>query len=376
MFELEGKNGKAIIYQDRENVEDECIKQIVSVMDSESVKGSTVRIMPDLHAGAGICIGFTQKLADRVVPNFVGVDIGCGMLATKFSGKTVEEVFGCEVGLKRLDEIWRKNIPMGMVHRKSPHKFTENIHLDNILAPINKDNALLSLGTLGGGNHFGELDKDEDGNFWLVIHSGSRHMGLEIAKHYQNIAIEKHPDEPKSLAYLDGDEMESYMNDMRWAQDYAMWNREAMLDEIIREFGLKKDISEKMQTIHNYIDVDKGIVRKGAISLDEDELAIIPMNMRDGSLIVRGKGNPDWNFSGPHGAGRVLSRKKAKETLKMEDFKITMKGVFSTSVSVSTLDESPMAYKPMDTILANIGDTCDIKSIIKPVWNVKAGDSE
>ena len=373
MFEIEGKFGTAVIYQD---VETSCIEQIKTVMDSEAVEGSNVRIMPDLHAGNGICIGFTQTLVNRVVPFFVGVDIGCGMLATKFSGKNVEKVFGHEEGLKRLDDIWRKNIPMGMNHRTSVHKFAENTNLDRILAPIDKEKLLYSIGTLGGGNHFGELDKDDEGNYWLVIHSGSRHLGLEVANYYQKLAIENNKNVPKSLAYLEGEQMENYLNDMHWAQEYATWNRKAMLNEIIEEFDIEKNVVDQICTIHNYIDVENRIVRKGAISLENEEMAIIPMNMRDGSLIVRGKGNPNWNFSGPHGAGRILSRRAARETLNMKEFEETMKNIYSTSVSTTTIDESPMAYKPMDNIVSQIGDTCDIVSTIKPIWNVKAGDKE
>lgn len=376
MFEVKGNNGTAIVYQDRENVEEECVKQIQTVMDSEAVAGSEVRIMPDLHAGAGICIGFTQKLADRVVPNFVGVDISCGMLVARFDRKKAHALFGNEMGLKRLDQIWHNEIPMGMNHRTSWHPFADNTHLENLITPVNKDKLLLSVGTLGSGNHFAEFDVDENGDYWFVVHSGSRHLGLEVANHWQKIAKQKHPDLPANLAYLEGDDMEGYLNDMKWAQEFAMWNREAMLDAIIRAFKLKKDVVEKFCTVHNYIDLDLRIVRKGSISLQKDEIALIPINMAYGSLIVKGKGNPDWNFSGPHGAGRVLSRRAARETLKMEDFKQSMKGIYTTSVSSATIDESPMAYKPPQTIIENIGETCEIVNRIKPVWNVKAGADE
>ena len=220
------------------------------------------------------------------------------------------------------------------------------------------------------------LRDNENGDYWFVVHSGSRHLGLEVANHWQKIAKQKHPDLPANLAYLEGDDMEGYLNDMKWAQEFAMWNREAMLDAIIRAFKLKKDVVEKFCTVHNYIDLDLRIVRKGSISLQKDEIALIPINMAYGSLIVKGKGNPDWNFSGPHGAGRVLSRRAARETLKMEDFKQSMKGIYTTSVSSATIDESPMAYKPPQTIIENIGETCEIVNRIKPVWNVKAGADE
>ena len=265
------------------------------------------------------------------------------------------------------------------------------------------------IGSLGGGNHFCELDKDNEGNYYIVIHSGSRHLGVEIAEYYEKKAKEYQTNSSKEksdliarlkaegrekeiqselaklstvsptpgcLPYLEGDLLEDYLNDMKYAQEFAMWNREAMLEDILDEFKLKKAVIEKFCTLHNYIDIENRILRKGAISLQKDELAIIPLNMRDGSLIVRGKGNPEWNFSGPHGAGRVLSRSAAKETLKMEDFKSSMKGIYTTSVSVATIDESPMAYKPMEEIINNISDTCDIVTRILPVWNVKAGDED
>ena len=372
MFKIDGEKGSAVIYQEKETVEQLCLDQIKAVMDSDAVEGSNVAIMPDLHAGAGICIGFTQVLSDRVVPNFVGVDISCGMLVAKIEKKKAQTLFGNELGLKRLDQIWHNEVPMGMNHRTSYHRFTENTHLENIMAPINKDKLLYSIGTLGGGNHFGELDKDENGDYWFVIHSGSRHLGLEVANYYQKIAKQKHPEQPSGLAYLDGDDKEAYLNDVRWVHEYANWNREAMLDAVVKAFNLENDIVEKFCTVHNYVDVELGIVRKGAISLQKDEVAIIPLNMSDGSLIVKGKGNKDWNFSGPHGAGRILSRRAARETLKMEDFRDSMKGIYTTSVSSLTIDESPMAYKPVEYITSQIGETCEIINRIKPVWNVKA----
>jgi RNA-splicing ligase RtcB len=267
----------------------------------------------------------------------------------------------------------------------------------------------LSIGTLGGGNHFTEINEDDEGNHYIVIHSGSRHLGIEVCKFHQNRAIEYHrnnknteielieklkregrqseiekvlkenkertPSIPNELAYLEGSLMEDYLHDMKIAQDFAIWNREAMMQTIVEGLGIKKHhILDKFLTMHNYIDLDNMILRKGSISLQKDEVALIPMNMRDGSLIVRGKGNPEWNFSGPHGAGRLMSRSKAKETLKMEDFKASMAGIYTTCVGTSTIDESPMAYKPMDEIIENIQDTADIVKIIKPIYNFKAAE--
>lgn len=410
MIEITGKYGTAKVYvTDEAHLDDETRRQLYELMNSKAVEGAQVRIMPDTHAGKGATIGTTVQLNGRVIPSSVGVDIGCGMLVAKLDGKKVKELFGHEEGLKRLDKVWRQKIPMGCDHRNKLHKFAANCHLDRIKCPVNRDKLLYSIGSLGGGNHFGELDKDEEGNYYIVIHSGSRHLGIEVASYYEKKAKEYHmqrskeksdliaklkaegrekeiqaelaklptPDPtPAHLAYLEGELLEDYLNDMKWAQEYAMWNREAMLEDILDELKLKKAVIEKFCTIHNYIDIDNMVLRKGAISLQKDELAIIPLNMRDGSLIVKGKGNPDWNSSGPHGAGRILSRSAAKQTLKMEDFKDSMKGIYTTSVSVATIDESPMAYKPMEEIINNIGDTCDIITRITPIWNVKAGDEE
>lgn len=408
MVEITGKYGTAKVYvTDDAHLDDETRRQLYDLMNSKCVEGAQVRIMPDTHAGKGATIGTTIAINGRVVPSAVGVDIGCGMLVAKLDGKKTKEIFGHLEGLKRLDKIAHEKIPMGCNHRKTKHKFAANTHLENIKAPVNRDRLLYSIGSLGGGNHFLELDKDENRDFYLVIHSGSRHLGIEVADYYQKKAKEYHtnrtreksaliaklkaegrekdiqaevaklptPDPvPAHLAYLEGELLADYLNDMKWAQEYAVWNREAMLDEILDTLKLRKAVVEKFCTIHNYIDIEHNILRKGAISLEKGELAIIPLNMRDGSLIVRGKGNPDWNCSGPHGAGRILSRSAAKESLKMEDFKASMNGIYTTSVSTATIDESPMAYKPMEEIINNIGDTCEIITRIVPVWNCKAGE--
>lgn len=347
MFEITGKYGTAKVYAT--TLEDECISQIYGFMNSPVVEGCNIAIMPDAHCGKGASIGFTQKINGRVNPNMVGFDISCGMLVAKLDGKKVNELFGHIEGLKRLDKVWHQKIPMGCNHRNKLHKFAANCHLDKIKCPVNRDKLLYSIGTLGGGNHFCELDKDDEGNYYIVIHSGSRHLGVEIAKYYEKKAKEyqttcsKEKSDliaklkaegrekeiqselaklstidptPGHLPYLEGDLLEEYLNDMKYAQEFAMWNREAMLEDILDEFKLKKAVIEKFCTLHNYIDIENGILRKGAISLQKDELAIIPGSMEFGSLIVRGKGNPEWNFSGPHGFGRKLSRSKAKETLR------------------------------------------------------------
>ena len=334
--------------------------------------------------------------------NKISVTGNCGMLVLK-----IDKSF--KFDLQKVDRIWHEDIPSGMNHRSTKHRFADRAKIEDIIAPVNVDKLKFSIGTLGGGNHFGEIDVDNDGNYYIVIHSGSRHLGIEVCKHYQRMAIEYHNDKNKSdlavieqlkkegrqseieavlkaskqsqpsipddLAYLEGQHLEDYLHDMKIAQEYAIWNREAMMEVLLGELGIGKDkILEKFCTIHNYIDVENRILRKGSISLQKDEKAIIPMNMRDGSLIVRGKGNPEWNFSGPHGAGRLMSRSKAKESLSLDDFKKSMAEIYTTCVSTGTIDESPMAYKPFDEIVRNIEPTADIVDRIRPIYNFKASE--
>ena len=406
MFEIVGKYNTAKVYADI--VEQEAYSQIQNLVNQKFSEGSNIAIMADTHAGKGCVIGFTQTIKDKVVPNLVGVDIGCGMLVLKVSKDFIMD-------LPKLDKVIHQKIPSGMNHRDSKHPFADKTHLQDLICPVNRDKLLLSVGSLGSGNHFLEVDTDENGDYYIVIHSGSRHLGIEVAKFYQNKAIEywmeggvkfsigrskliqdlkssgrqaeiaealKKYDEkkvkmPAELAYLEGPLMEDYLHDMKIAQEYAMLNREAMLDVIISEMGIKKlHILDKFCTIHNYIDLDNMILRKGAISLQKDELAIIPGSMQFGSLIVKGKGNKEANFSGPHGFGRLMSRSKAKETLKMEDFKSAMEGIYTTCVSTSTIDEAPMAYKPAESIIPNIEPMCEIISHIHPIYNFKSSEQE
>ena len=400
MTEVKGKYNTATIYTD--NIEEAAYSQVLNLMNQKFAEGSKFAIMPDCHAGAGCVIGLTMKVVDKVVPNLVGVDIGCGMLVVK-----VDKSF--KFDLEKVDRIWHEDIPSGMNWRTKKHEFADRAKIEDIHAPVNVEKLKFSVGTLGGGNHFGEINVDDDGAHYIVIHSGSRHLGIEVCKHYQRMAIEYHkgkkksdlsvieqlkkegrqseiaavlkasrnaqPSIPDDLAYIEGQQLEDYLHDMKIAQEYAIWNREAMLDVLLHGLGIGRDeILEKFCTIHNYIDIDNRILRKGAISLQKDETAIIPMNMRDGSIIVRGKGNPEWNFSGPHGAGRLMSRSKAKESLSVDEFRQSMDGIFTTCVGKSTIDESPMAYKPMDEIIRNIHDTAEVVKIIKPVYNFKAAE--
>lgn len=407
MIEITGRyNSAKVLVDDYSKLEEACYKQILNLLNQKFSEGSNIAIMPDTHAGAGCVIGFTQTITDKVVPNLVGVDIGCGMLVLKISKESGDKLFNAE-GLVKLDRVIRVNIPLGMHHRNSKHPFCDKVHINKIKAPIKAEELLFSIGSLGGGNHFIEVDRDSTGDYYIVIHSGSRHLGIEVCKYYQNLAIKYHSSNskeredlvaklkaegrekdiqtellkikkesvPNELAYLVCNDLEDYLHDMNLAQEYAVWNREAMLDEIVKGMNISDNmILDKFCTIHNYIDVGNRILRKGAISLQKDETAIIPINMSFGSLIVKGKGNAEYNFSGPHGAGRLMSRSAAKEFLSMEDFKDSMKDVFTTSVCRETIDEAPMAYKPAEDILSNIKDLCDVTEIIKPIYNLKAAE--
>lgn len=403
MFIIKGRYAEAKIYAS--TIEDEAMSQIYNMLNSPVTEESHVAIMPDVHAGKAATIGYTQTVKGRVIPASVSVDIGCGMLVLKISKEAGDRLFN-KPGLEKFDKIMHTKIPSGMAHRKALHKFAKDFtEIKDLIADADYDKELFALGSLGSGNHFVEIDKDENGDYYIVIHSGSRHLGIAVAKYWENKAIEYHKNNSKlkndlinrlkregrekeiqaelvkipnvivskDLSYLEGADVEGYLHDMKICQEFARLNREAMLDVLVEEMGIKKKmILGKFCTMHNYIDIENGILRKGAISLQKDEVALIPINMSYGSLIVKGKGNPDWNFSGPHGAGRLMSRSKAKETLKMEDFKSAMKDIYTTSVNVSTIDEAPMAYKSADEILENIKETADVVSIIKPIYNFKA----
>ncbi len=406
MLEVKGKYNEAKVFTDV--VDEKSLLQIQVLCNQEFTEGSRLRLMPDVHAGAGCTIGTTMTIRDKIVPNLVGVDIGCGM-ETLIIHKDSDASKNFDPAA--LDRIIRKNIPCGYDIRKFTHKYVDEVEWNSIKGKFTKNRARLSLGTLGGGNHFIEADRDEAGNLYIVVHSGSRHAGLEIAEYYQEMAwkqlngktkadvdamiaelkaqdrqaeIEDKLQElnaqiktsiPKDLAYVEGYLFDDYINDMRIMQHFARLNRKAMIDVISIGLHLKQDeIVDQFTTIHNYIDTENMILRKGAVSAMKGEKLLIPINMRDGSLVCIGKGNEDWNCSAPHGAGRIMSRTKAKKELSMEEFKAEMSGIYSTTVSKETLDEAPMAYKTMDDIVANIGPTADIVNIIKPIYNFKAAE--
>ena len=400
MIELHGKYAQAKVFTDV--VDEASISQVINLLNQPYVEGSRIRMMPDIHAGAGCTIGTTMTIGDKVCPNLVGVDIGCGMETVRIREKHIE--------MQKLDKLIRQEIPSGFGIRSTPHRFIQEVDLSELYCAkhVQIGKAELSIGTLGGGNHFIEADKDEDGNIYIVIHSGSRHLGLEIANYYQEAGykalttyskaetqeiiermkaegrekeissqlkkLKKECKVPKPLAYVEGELLKQYLHDMSIAQEFARLNRKAMMDVIMK--GMKFHAEETFTTIHNYIDVGNRILRKGAVSAQEGEKLLIPINMRDGSLICIGKGNEDWNYSAPHGAGRLMSRSEAKERFTVSEFKHEMEGIYSTSVSRSTLDESPMAYKGMQDIVDNIGPTAEIVSIINPIYNFKAGEDD
>jgi RNA-splicing ligase RtcB len=370
MIEITGEYNKAVIYTDA--IEESARGQIQALCDSRLSSGSNIRIMPDVHAGAGCTIGTTMTITDTVIPNLVGVDIGCGM-------ETVE-LEDTRIDLPKLDSVIHSRIPAGMDVRDTPQKYLGEVDIHDLRCAdaVNVDRGELSIGTLGGGNHFIEIDEDDDGRLYLVVHSGSRNLGLQVAEYYQKKGYEAlggkaQSEVPYELAYVSGELLDDYLHDMRIMQEYAEVNRHAMADEILK--GMKLHEASRFTTTHNYIDIDSKILRKGAVSAKDGERLLIPINMRDGSLICTGKGNPEWNYSAPHGAGRIMSRGEARRSFTMSSYKHEMEGIFSTTVNDETLDECPMAYKNMDEIIANIEPTAKIEKQIKPIYNFKASES-
>jgi RNA-splicing ligase RtcB len=366
MLELKGKYNTAKVFT---NQGDEgAINQVQHLLEQEFLQRCKIRVMPDVHVGMFCTIGTTMTITDKVVPNHVGVDIGCGMETVLLKEKHLE--------LQKLDKVIRDFIPSGFSVRKEPHHYADEIDLDRLrcLKHIDKKRALLSVGTLGGGNHFIEVGKDESGQLYLVVHSGSRNLGKQVCEYYQNLAADalgrKGKGADRGMAYLQGANLEDYLHDMSIIQEYASLNRRAMVREIEKKMKFK--IMDQFTTIHNYIDLDSMILRKGAISAKKGERVLIPLNMRDGSLLCIGKGNEDWNYSAPHGAGRLMSRQVAKGKITLPEYRNAMEGIYSTSISKATIDEAPFAYKPMEEIMANMGEAVDVKEIIKPIYNFKA----
>jgi len=400
MLKVEGKHNTAICYTNE--LESASYEQIKTICDFEEFADCKIRIMPDVHAGMGCTIGTTMTITDKIVPGMVGVDIGCGMETVKLAEK--------EIDYAALDELIRREIPSGFEVRKTHHTLNSEIDLSKlkIAGEVNLERARRSIGTLGGGNHFIEVGRSDSRDLYLVVHSGSRHLGNEVANYYQDEAYrtlcgnsKAHIDEaiavlkaegrdkeiaasikrlkqqtnhgyPKALSYVSGALFDDYIHDMKLTQHFATLNRIAMTDVILRGMGLTE--VERFTTIHNYIDTDTMILRKGAVSAKAGEMLLVPINMRDGSLICVGRGNDDWNQSAPHGAGRLMSRTAAFKQLSLDEFKAEMSDIFTTSVSHKTLDEAPMAYKSMDEIVGQITPTADIVEIIRPVYNFKASE--
>lgn len=401
---LKGKYGEAKIYA--KTIENDLISQCIELLNQPMTKSSQIRIMPDTHIGKGCMIGTTMKINSKVCVNLVGVDIGCGMLTVSIGKEDLD--------FDKLDDVITKYVPLGFESHPEMTKDAEDFFKNKkVIAEIDYSIPKRALGTLGGGNHFIEIDEESNGEKYLIIHTGSRNFGKQIAEYWQNIAIEeivkpnlidipKQIEELKAqkrfreiesmikeskiknkqalenapnkdLATISGENLKDYLHDAKIAQEYAVLNRKLIAHAILSNyFGKGIDEFEYFETIHNYIDIAEMMLRKGAISAKLGEKVLIPLNMRDGSLIAIGKGNAEWNNSAPHGAGRLMSRAKAKDSINLEDFKETMKGIHSISVNESTLDESPFAYKNAEEIIDCVKDTVDIIKHIKPIYNRKA----
>lgn len=405
MMKIRGKYNEAIVYTDL--VDNATYAQVERLLDQEFTEGMQIRIMPDCHAGSGCVIGTTMTIKDKVVPNLVGVDIGCGMLCINLGNINLD--------LQKLDDFIHKNIPAGMnVNEKIVATQAKIEDLKCYEKLKNKTYLKQSIGSLGGGNHFIEVDIANDGTKFLIIHSGSRNLGKQVAEIYQNKAIEYHTNKvfnkcveikkiieeykkegrqkeiqtkikeieklditlnmPKELCYLEGNLFDEYIYDMDICQKFAVANRKEIAKRILKFLGLKFSKVDYFETIHNYINMEDMILRKGAIAAYENELVLIPINMRDGCIIAKGKSNYEYNYSAPHGAGRILSRHDAAKKISLEDYQKSMEGIYTTSVNKKTLDESPFAYKPIEKIIENIGGTVDIIEVIKPIYNFKASE--
>ena len=412
MRTLFGKYANANVYASI--VEEEALNQIQTMIDSPVCEGATVAIMPDTHAGAGCTIGTTMTIGSKIVPNWIGVDIGCGMLVVPLGN--------IDLDLKKVDDVIHKYIPCGMEVNEEILGVSHINELRCYNSLKNVDRLERSLSSLGSGNHFLEIDIDDEGNKYLVIHTGSRNLGKQVAEYYQDIAYENinknnefYESEikniietlkaegrqreissaleafrsnfketvkvPHELCWLEGKDMENYLHDMKICQEFAKQNRRLIAERIITLTGIATSLAElssrageSFETIHNYINFEDGVLRKGAVSAHEGEILLIPINMRDGSLICRGKGNKNWNCSAPHGAGRLMSRAEARKKISMEEYAESMKGIFSTCVDMSTIDESPMSYKPIEVIMEDIKDTVEIIKVIQPIYNFKASE--
>lgn len=358
-------------------IDDYAVHQLQLLCDNETAKDSIIRVMPDVHPGKVGTIGLTMTIGSKLMINLTGIDIGCGITIANIKGKKIE--------FQKLDTVIRENIPSGFAIRNKVHRFASEFDFSRLHCHkhIREDKALLSLGTLGGGNHFIEADKDDDSNLYIVIHSGSRHLGKEVTEYYlttgQKELKEKGIDIPYELTYLEGTTLENYLHDVQIIQEFASLNRKIILDELVK--GMKWKVIDSYQCIHNYIDASDDtisvfhapILRKGAISAKVGEKVIIPINMKDGIILGTGLGNKNWNCSAPHGSGRLMKREDIKASHTVSEYKSAMKGIYSSCIGKDTLDEAPFAYRPIDDITEAIKDTVTIDKIIKPIYNYKAG---
>ena len=351
-----------------EDVEPYAEAQIKMICDNEVARGSSVCVMPDVHPGKVGPIGLAMTVTDRVIPQLLGVDIGCGMTCVKLNRISAE--------FQKLDRIIRENVPSGFAIRERPHCMAAEIDCEELHCArhVSGERAKRSLGTLGGGNHFIELDRGEDGSLYLVVHTGSRHLGEEVAEYYTRLANsrlkEQGRDVPYYMSYLEGEDRKAYAEDVRLVQHYAEWNRQIIVREIVR--GMKWKPVEQFSVEHNYLDAS-GVLHKGSISAREGERVIIPVNMKEGVLLGAGKGNPEWNHSAPHGSGRRLRREEVKNCHTVSEFKREMKGIYSSCIGAETLDEAPFAYRSLGEIAERISDTVAVTEILRPVYNFKAG---
>lgn len=374
METVKGIYAEAKIYttNNKENALDDYARaQLQAICDNKVSEESIIRVMPDVHPGKVGTIGLTMTVGKAIMPNLIGIDIGCGMSMVKIKKKKLE--------FQKLDKVIRENIPVGSDVRKNIHAWAEDFAFDrlNCVSSIRLDKAKKSLGTLGGGNHFIEIDQSEQGELYILVHSGSRHLGKEVTEFYlnqgQKVLKERGEEVPYELTYLEGNLMEAYLQDLQVLQEYASLNREIMIREILK--GMKLKAEEEYDCIHNYVDFsgETPLLRKGAISAKQGELCIIPINMKDGVILARGRGNSDWNMSAPHGSGRVTKRTEVANQYTVSAFKSEMKGIYSSCIGKDTLDEAPMAYRNMEDMLEVIGDTVEVEQILRPVYNFKAG---
>ena len=352
-----------------EDVEPYAEAQVKMICDNEVARGSKICLMPDIHPGKVGPIGLAMTVTDKVIPQLLGVDIGCGMTCVKLNKGGAE--------FQKLDRVIRENVPAGFAIRREPHHLAEEFAYEGLhcIRHISRERALRSLGTLGGGNHFIELDRGEDGGLYLVVHTGSRHLGEEVAEYYTKLAGSRLKEQgrnvPYYMSYLEGEDREAYMEDVQLIQGYAEWNRHIIVREILK--GMKWKAVEQFSVTHNYMD-GTGMLHKGSISAGSGERVIIPVNMKEGVILGTGKGNPEWNSSAPHGSGRRLKREEVKNRYTVSEFKKEMKGVYSSCVGADTLDEAPFAYRSLAEIEEQIADTVVVTDILKPVYNFKAGN--